>query len=150
MKAYVIFLAGLLVTAVAQAQTTPSPQLGLGYTYKVETGVSGKQVYISGQRPYNANGELVGVGDLSAQTQQVFQNLVAALERVGMTMRNVKQVTYHLKGVPGQVNQSSSQLASTIGTSFFGQVAPGVQEVKSIEKIIRDDMLIEVEVVAVK
>lgn len=148
MKTCVLFLASLLLMSYAQAQTTPSPQLG--YTYKVETGVAGKEVYISGQRPYNANGELVGVGDLSAQTQQVFQNLVAALERVGMTMRNVKQVTYHLKGIPGQVNQSSSQLASSIGNGFFGQIAPGLQEVKNINTIIRDDMLIEVEVVAVK
>lgn len=150
MKSCLIFLFSLLLTPFAQAQTTPNPQLGLGYTYKVETGVAGKQVYISGQRPFDANGELVGAGDVSAQTQQVFQNLVAALGRVGMTMSDVKQVTYHLKGAPGLVNVSASQQASSVGTSFFGQATPGVQEVKSIAKIARDDVLVEVEVIAVK
>lgn len=150
MKSPLIFLFSLLLTSFVRAQTTPDPQLGLGYTYKVETGVAGKQVYISGQRPFDANGELVGAGDLQAQTQQVFQNLVAALGRVGMTMRDVKQVTYHLKGVPGLVNVSASQQAAGVGTSFFGQATPGVQEVKSIAKIARDDVLVEVEVIAVK
>ena len=148
MKLYLIVLIGLLLTSFVQAQTTPNPQLG--YTYKVETGVAGKQVYISGQRPFNANGELVGAGNLSAQTRQVFENIAAALDRVGMTMGNVKQVTYLLKGVSGLVNVSDSQQASSVGTSFFGQAAPSIQDVKSIEKIARDDVLVEVEVVAVK
>ena len=131
-----------------QAQTVPNPQLG--YTYKVDTGVAGKQVYISRQRPFNAKGELVGAGDLSAQTQQVFENIVAALDRIGMTMRDIKQVTYHLKGTPGVVSASASQQVSGIGNSFFGQATPGVQEVKSLEKIARDEVLVEVEVIAVK
>ena len=148
MKPYFILLIGVLLAPFVQAQTTPSPQLG--YTYKVETGVAGKEVYISGQRPFNANGELVGAGDLQVQTQQVFENLSAALGRVGMTMKDVKQVTYHLKGVAGLVNESASQQASSVGAGFFGQATPGVQEVKSVAKIARDDVLIEVEVVAVK
>jgi 2-iminobutanoate/2-iminopropanoate deaminase len=148
MKFFFTCLASLLLTTYVQAQTTPNPQLG--YTYKVETGVEGKEVYISGQRPYNANGEIVGNGNLGVQTRQVFQNLVAALERVGMTMRNVKQVTYHLRGAPGQVNAAAAQMASAVGAGFIGQIAPGLQEVKSIEKITRDEVLIEVEVVAIK
>ncbi|WP_080240178.1 RidA family protein [Spirosoma rigui] len=148
MKFFFTCLASLLLTTFVQAQTNPNPQLG--YTYKVDTGVVGKEVYISGQRPYNASGELVGTGNLGEQTRQVFQNLVAALDRVGMTMRNVKQVTYHLRGTPGQVNAAASQTASSVGAGFFGQIAPGLQQVKSLEKIVRDDVLIEVEVIAVK
>ena len=148
MKAYFIFFLSLLSASFATAQTTANPQMG--YTYKVDTGVSGREVYITGQRPFNDKGELVGAGNLSAQTQQVFTNVVAALDKVGMTMRNVKQVKYHLKGVPGQVDVAASQLASSVGSGFFGQVIPGVQEIKSLEKIARDDILIEVEVIAVK
>lgn len=148
MKTCIILLFSLLTASLTQAQTTPNRQLG--YTYKVETGVAGQQVYISNQRPFNANGDLVGAGDLQAQTQQVFENLIAALDRVGMTMRNVKQVTYHLRGVPGQVNPTASQLASSVGAGFFGQTTPGIQDVRSLEKIARDDVLVEVEVIAVK
>ncbi len=148
MKSYLLLAIALLLAPFVQAQTAPNPQLG--YTYKVDTGVAGKQVYISGQRPFNAKGELVGAGDLSAQTQQVFENVVAALDRVGMTMRDIKQVTYHLKGTPGVVSASASQQVSSIGNGFFGQATPGVQEIKSLEKIARDEVLVEVEVIAVK
>lgn len=148
MNRFFLFSVSLLLTSFVQAQTTPSPQLG--YTYKVDTGVAGKQVYISGQRPFNANGELVGAGDLTAQTRQVFENITAALSRVGMTMGDVKQVTYLLKGASGLVNVSDSQQASSVGTSFFGQAAPGIQDTKSVSLIARDDVLVEVEVIAIK
>lgn len=148
MKTYFVLLISLLLAPFVQAQTAPSPQLG--YTYKVDTGVAGKQVYISGQRPFNANGELVGAGDLTAQTRQVFENITAALSRVGMTMGDVKQVTYLLKGASGLVNVADSQQASSVGTSFFGQAAPGIQDTKSVSLIARDDVLVEVEVIAIK
>ncbi len=148
MKYGFILLMSFLLTSYAQAQTAPKPQPG--YTYKVDVGVAGKQVYISGQRPFNANGDLVGAGDLSAQTKQVFENLKTALGTVGMTLRDVKQVTYHLKGVAGQVNAQASQLAMSAGTAYFTQGAPQIADVRSIPKIVQDDVLIEVEVIAIK
>ncbi|MFD2572107.1 RidA family protein [Spirosoma soli] len=149
MNNYFLLLAGLLLTSWTQAQTIPTPQPG--YTYKVETGVASQQVFISGQRPFNTNGELVGAGDLAAQTRQVFENLKTALGTVGMTLRDVTQITYHLKGVAGQVNPAASQLAANTGAVFFPQGAPPrVADTKSIAKIVRDDVLIEVEVIAIK
>jgi enamine deaminase RidA (YjgF/YER057c/UK114 family) len=38
-----------------------------------------KTVYVGGQNAINASGEVVGKGDLAAQTEQIFHNLEAAL-----------------------------------------------------------------------
>ncbi|QJW90511.1 RidA family protein [Spirosoma taeanense] len=147
-KCSFLVLINVLLLSFAQAQTTLVPQPG--YTYKVDAGVAGKQVYISGQRPFNAKGELVGAGDLSAQARQVFENLKTALGKVGMSLRDVRQVTYHIKGIEGQVDAQASQQVNNVGTAYFTQGAPKIADIKSIPKIVRDDVLIEVEVVAVK
>lgn len=148
MKHVILLLAGVLLATWAQAQTPEKPLSG--YTYKVEPGLPGKQVYISGQRPYNAKGELVGAGSLSVQTRQVFENLKAALSSVGMSLRDVTQVTYHLKGTSGIVNAQASQQLASVGAIYFPMGAPKLSATKSIPKIVAEDVLIEVEVVAVK
>lgn len=148
MKQCFALIISVLVASFAQAQTsekTPS-----GYTYKIETGAAGKEVYISGQRPFDADGNLVGGNDLDKQTKQVFDNLSKALTSVGMTMQDVKQITYLLKGEPGFVNLQVSQRATQASAAYFVRGAPGISDVKSVAKIGQDEVLIEVEVVAVK
>ncbi len=148
MKHCLAILFCALTTSFVHAQTEPKQPTG--YLYKVETGVSGRQVYVSNQRPFNANGELVGPGDLTTQTQQVFENIKTALGTVGLTLRDVKQVTYHVKGTTTQVNSAVSQQVNSVGATFFTQGAPSIAEIKSIPKIARDEVLVEVEVIAEK
>ncbi|NDU96074.1 RidA family protein [Spirosoma terrae] len=147
MKRFLLCLLGGLIASFAQAQSTEKPPSG--YLYKVETGVSGRQVYVSNQRPYNLNGDLVGAGDLAAQTQQVFENLKTALGSVGLTLRNVKQVTYHIKGVTTQVNSALANQVNAVSATYLTQI-PGIAEMKSIPKIATDDILVEIEVIAEK
>ena len=151
MKYHFILLIGIILTDCVQAQQFPEPSPPkLGYTYKVEPGVGAQQVYISGQRPFNAKGELVGIGNLAIQAGQVFQNLTAALSQVGMSINDVRQVTYHLKGLPGVVNPVDSQLIVGIAAPFLAKANVTVQEIKSLEQIGQDGVLLEVEVIAVR
>ncbi|MCS6926190.1 MAG: RidA family protein, partial [Candidatus Binatia bacterium] len=39
----------------------------------------GNTIYVSGQVAYDANGNLVGAGDMKAQTRQVYENLKTVL-----------------------------------------------------------------------
>jgi enamine deaminase RidA (YjgF/YER057c/UK114 family) len=53
-----------------------------GYTHVVEAS-GGRTVYLSGQVALDVSGEMVGIGDLRAQTRQVFENLKVALGALG-------------------------------------------------------------------
>lgn len=152
MKRHLCVLAALLLGGVAHAQTTPTAPYKPGYTYKVETAVPGQQVYISGQRPYNASGQLVGPGNLARQTTQVFDNLKVALAEFGMTLANVKQITYHVKGETGQIDPVTTQLLDAATSSYVVQASNStpIQSQKAIPKIVSDDVLIEIEVIAAK
>jgi len=48
-----------------------------------------RQLYISGQVPVDENGDLVGKGDIEAQTRKVFANIQALCEAAGGTLDNV-------------------------------------------------------------
>ena len=46
-------------------------------------------MFLAGQAPISAEGELVGEGDFEAQTRQVFENLRTVLERSGATFESI-------------------------------------------------------------
>jgi len=57
---------------------------------------AGNLVWTAGQLAYDANGDLVGEGDVGAQTEQTLRNVEAALRVAGATMADVVKVTVWL------------------------------------------------------
>ena len=60
-----------------------------GYSHIVK---DGKTVYVAGQVARNSEGKTVGVGDFSAQAEQAFKNVQAALESVGSNMSSIMKL----------------------------------------------------------
>ncbi|GAB2536130.1 RidA family protein [Spirosoma aerophilum] len=143
------FLVVAVLASCGQAQPGDTPQLSSGYLYKVVPGIAGKEVYICGQRPFNAQGELVGDGNLGLQTKQVFENLTTALKTVDMTLRNVTQITYMIKNAAPKVDSAQVKVINAQAANHLTQ-APGLIEMKNVAQNVRDDVLIEIEVTAVK
>jgi enamine deaminase RidA (YjgF/YER057c/UK114 family) len=52
----------------------------------------GRLVFISGMTARRADGSIAGVGDISAQTRQVCENIKAAVEAAGGTLDDVCRV----------------------------------------------------------
>lgn len=146
----------LLLIACGNAQPADPilPQLPSGYLYKVEPGIPGKTVYVCGERPFDATGKLIGPGNLDLQTKQVFENIKTALKTVNMTMDDVTQITYSVKsakgnGLPAVVDLNTLQQLNNVAASYL-PIAPQIVESKAVEQIVREDVLIEIEVIAVK
>jgi enamine deaminase RidA (YjgF/YER057c/UK114 family) len=66
------------------------------FSQLVITQGNGKTIYIGGQNAVTADGELVGKGDLSAQTEQVMQNLQTALAACNASFEDVVKLTINL------------------------------------------------------
>ncbi|GAB4016714.1 RidA family protein [Spirosoma sp. KCTC 42546] len=145
------FLLWIVLASCSQAQPPTPVKVPSGYLYKVDTGIPGQTVYVCGERPYNTNGDLVGSGDLGAQTRQIFENLKTSLATVNMSLTDVTQVKYSVKDGTGTtlVSDADSQLLKTIQATYFA-TAPKIVEMKSVTQTVREDVLIEVEVIAVK
>jgi enamine deaminase RidA (YjgF/YER057c/UK114 family) len=75
--------------------TLPRP---FGYSHVVDAPAS-RIVYISGQVPLDAAGNLVGEGDFAAQVRQVFENLTAALAAADASWGDVVKLNYFVRDI---------------------------------------------------
>jgi enamine deaminase RidA (YjgF/YER057c/UK114 family) len=119
--------------------TLPAP---VGYSHVAEAG-GGKTIYISGQVALDRNRELVGKDDLRLQTRQVFANLKTALASAGADFNHVVKLTYYLLDI------SQIQVIRAERDRFVNTQAPPASSAVEVRRLFRDDLLIEVDAVAV-
>jgi 2-iminobutanoate/2-iminopropanoate deaminase len=135
------------------AQTTPTSRLLPGYLYPVETSVPNKKIYVCGQRPVDLQGQVVAKGNLNAQLTLVFANITKTLGTVGMTAANIRQISYRVIDSGQKTNGDNEQTINTLAGQFFGQNKvdlPALSEIKNVPLQVDKDVVIEVEVVAIK
>jgi len=68
-----------------------------GYSHAVRK--SGTPVFLAGQVAYDADGKLVGEGDIAAQVEQVFQNIRTVVTACGGTMADIVKLTIYVTDV---------------------------------------------------
>jgi enamine deaminase RidA (YjgF/YER057c/UK114 family) len=113
-----------------------------GYTHVVEI-TAGRPVYIAGQVALDPAGKLVGPGDIRAQVRQVFDNLRVALEAVGAGFEQVVKLTYYL------VDATQLPVVREIRDQYVNIQQPPASTAVEVRRLVRDDLLIEVEAIAV-
>ena len=65
------------------------------YSQGIQTD-GGKLLFIAGQTASDQKGNVVGKGDIEAQTRQVFKNLAAVLAEAGGTLDNLVMTTTYI------------------------------------------------------
>ena len=115
-----------------------------GYSHVV-TATAGKTIYVSGQVSLNERAEVVGKGDLRAQTEHVFENLKVALGAAGATINDVVKVTYFVVDLKpehlGHIRE--------VRKKYLNQEQPPASSLVGVAALAVPDWLIEIEVVAV-
>ena len=104
---------------------------------------AGNMVFVSGQVARNAAGELVGKGDIKAQTRQALENVKSVLETAGATMEDVVKVTVFVTNVVEHYTQIHEARAEYWKSDY---PASTMVEIRSL---VSPDMLIEIEAIAV-
>jgi enamine deaminase RidA (YjgF/YER057c/UK114 family) len=91
-----------------------------GYTHVVEV-QPGRLAYISGQVAFNKAGELIGEGDIVAQTRQVFENVKGALAALDATFADVIKLNYYAVDASrlADIREVRNQYVSTPPASTF-------------------------------
>src|SRR5205823_1110935 len=115
-----------------------------GWTHVV-TATGGKTVYVSGQVSVDERGQVVGKGDLRAQTRQTFENLRKALEAAGASFRDVVKSNLYVVGLkPEHV-----PIIREVRGQYFSAEHPPASTLVGVAALVNPDWLIEIEVVAV-
>jgi reactive intermediate/imine deaminase len=114
----------------------------VGYTHVVDTRGS-RTVYISGQVPQDSQGNIVGLGDMKAQAEQVFLNLQAALNSVGASFNDLVKFTIFVTDV--------SQLPAVreVRNRYINVEQPPASSAVEVSKLFRPEIMIEIEAIVV-
>jgi reactive intermediate/imine deaminase len=118
--------------------TLPTPP---GYTHVVEV-TRGRTVFISGQVALDPAGNVVGLHDFAAQTQQVFENLKAALAAVGADFTHVVKFTIYMLDV------SQIQIVRDVRNRYINTQNPPASTLVEVRKLFREEFLIEIDAIA--
>jgi 2-iminobutanoate/2-iminopropanoate deaminase len=108
------------------------------YTDGVE---AGGFLYISGMLPMDAAGELVGVGDVIRQSEQVLDNVGAVLTAAGASFDDVVRVGVYVR------HMADRELINTVRRRYFGDSRPASALVE-VSALAHPDALVEIEAVA--
>jgi reactive intermediate/imine deaminase len=98
-------------------------------------------LFISGQVALDKEGNLVGNGDITLQTQQVMENLKATLEAAGCTFKDVIRISIFL------ANLDDRPKFHDVRKRYFEQNLPA-STLLVVKSLANKDFLVEVEAVA--
>ena len=139
-----LLLSALPLAAQTQFLKPSGVAPGNGYSHVVVT-APGRLAFISGQVANNAAGQLVGKGNLEAQTVQVFENLKAALAAAGTSFDHVVKLTWFIR------DYQPAQLAviREVRNRYINPAAPPASSLIGVAALLQPDYLLEVEAIAV-
>ena len=101
----------------------------------------GSTVAVAGMIGMDADGNVVGEGDIVAQTRKSLENMKACLEAVGATMNDVIKTTIYLTDL---TNYNGMNVAYD---EFLGEVAPARATV--LVKLALPSLLVEIDAFAI-
>lgn len=111
--------------------------------FNISAGVKlGDTVHLSGNVAFDDDGNVVGAGDVYAQSKQIFSNIEEALRSAGATMADVIKITTYLTDISqyGEFGRAR--------TEAFPNGVPASTAV-AVSALVMPELLVEVEAVAV-
>lgn len=103
-----------------------------------------KTIYVSGQVGIGKDGKVAGDGELAAQADQAFKNVILALEGAGATAKDVTKLNVYIAGLDGE----KSKIIGEAKAKYFDQENQPASTWIGVDRLISRRYQLEVEAVA--
>ena len=114
------------------------------FTHTVAVSGDFTLAFVAGQVAYDRDGVVVGKGDIRAQSEQVFKSLTHNLKAAGASWGDViKMNAYMVRATPEALN-----IYREVRLRFLDPKALPASTLIGVERLVHDDLLLEVEVIA--
>lgn len=115
----------------------------LGMYTQVTVATGGSLAFISGQVSVDAQGKVVGAGDIQAQAVQVFENLKLALGGVGATFEDVVKFTIYIVGL----TQERRKAVMEVRGRYISHKSPPAATMIGVQDLVEPELLLEIEAI---
>jgi enamine deaminase RidA (YjgF/YER057c/UK114 family) len=100
-----------------------------------------KTIFVSGQLARDAQGNVVGAGDMRAQIRQTGENIKAALAAAGATLNDVVKTNTYVTDIEEFFKHTDARM------EYFGALPTSTTI--EVRKLAHPDLMVEIEVIAV-
>jgi 2-iminobutanoate/2-iminopropanoate deaminase len=108
----------------------------------------GPFIFVGGQLSAGADGSVVGLGNIEAQTRNVFENIARVLKEAGATWRDVVKLnTYYVYDGPDEDAQAFWEKMTKVRLEYIADPGPAATAVR-VAGLMYDGFLIEADVIA--
>jgi enamine deaminase RidA (YjgF/YER057c/UK114 family) len=97
----------------------------------------GRVVHLKGQVALDEDGQVVGKGDMRAQTRKTLENIQAVLAAVGGEMRDIVCLTHHVTDIDQFLKTAD------IRRQFFAEPFPATTTVQVV-RLYHPDLVVEI------
>lgn len=107
----------------------------------------GEMLFIAGQPAMDVEANTVGIGDMEAQTRQVYKNLGIILESVGASFSNVVELTTFIVGrenLPAHL-----EVIAELYPNLFPDGKYPADTVAIVDSLYLEEFLLEVKAIAI-
>ncbi len=108
----------------------------------VVTVEGGRSIFVSGQLSRDAAGNIVGIGDMAAQIEQVGENLKACLAAAGASLADLVRTTTYTTDIDEYFRHVDMRMR------YFAAAMPTSTTVE-VRRLSHPDFLVEVEALAI-
>ena len=116
-------------------------RFGFSHAWRVDGARS--VIFLAGQGPVSADGEVVGAGDFEAQARLTFENLRTVLEQAGASFDAVVKFTVYV------TDMSKLRDLARVRDEFISSAEPPASTAIEVSSLALPGMMLEVEAIAV-
>lgn len=115
------------------------PENYIGYSNTVEINLGNcTMLIIAGQIPYNNKGEIVEINNMQKQTEQVLQNIKNLIEKSGGNIDDLVKMDIYTTNI-SKIND-----IRVARDKFINKENPPTSTIMEVNKLFRDEILIEI------